>query len=154
MDWREAQRLSQDAMEAGRIIRFVINDNIGEVAVEILPTRDGKKVWGIRLEATSPDSRLLAADVVQHFGYPRNAGLHIVYTEGSVSLCYPGLESEFLIQDSRLALYLPAVTITLSEPIASYICPDAASEEFGPWRGFASGEVYLARNRRDLRSKP
>jgi hypothetical protein len=154
MSWSETARLIPDATEIGPPIIFNFGSADEALIVLVYPSDDGKTVWGIVLEGNSLNSRLSAGDVVQHFGYPCRVELSADYIGGAAMLVYPHHMSSLFVDDFRLSAESSVWAIAISEPIGSDPCSRAQKEQSGPWRGFTSGDVYFARNRRDLRSKP
>jgi hypothetical protein len=153
MSWRETARLMPDATEIGPPIIFNFGSADEAVIVLVYPSDDGKTVWGIVLEGNSLNSRLSAGDVVQQFGYPCRIELSADYIGGAAMLVYPHHMSSLFVNDFRLSADSSVWAIAISEPIGSDPCSRAQKEQSGPWRGFTSGDVYFARNRRELRSK-
>jgi hypothetical protein len=155
MRWSEAKRVSPDASEIG--LPIVVNfDGMDEtVVVYNYSSGDGKTVLGTILETNSFNTRLSVADAVRHFGPPCRVELDNDYLgrSGAV-LIYPRLKSRVFVVGFRFSLDSTLYMINISEPIDTDPCSGVESEYSGPWRGFTSGEVYLARNRRALGMTP
>jgi hypothetical protein len=154
MPWSEAQRLSLDATESGPPIDFVIDENGKNTPVSVYPSDDGKTVLGIVLNVRSLYPPLSAADIVLHYGYPCRVEYIASSTGGGAILVFPKLKSSINLPDFRLSLDSSVAAIPISESRDSNPCSDGKREERGPWRGFTSAEVYLARNRSALGVTP
>jgi hypothetical protein len=154
MDWSETQRLIPEATKIGPPITFVFNDGDEKVAVLIYPSSDEKTVWWINLETSPLSSGISAADTIQRFGFPCGVMLDLDPGFSPFLLIYRNTMAEFKLQPMRLSLESPIGALQIRAPDSPVVCPTYTHMAYGPWYGFTSMEVYLARNRRMMSLTP
>jgi hypothetical protein len=151
MPWSEALRLSQDATEVGPPIVFDFS-KVGEgVDVAIYPSDNKKAVEAIILATSRTYYRLLAKDIVQHFGNPCRVELkgdrNGVY---GAELVYPRLKAGVLLQEFRIATDSKVWAITIKNYYESDACFGPPELQVDSWHGFTSVDMYVAPHRRAL----
>jgi hypothetical protein len=155
VSWNEAERLSQDAIQIGPPMVFILSDINEGLEVVIHPSEDGKTAEWITLTAYSPTAgmQLSAAELVLHFGYP--CGVHVLVDDNGIRgivLIYPQIQARVYAEAQGLSLHSPFRSIDIWNGSNQLdFCKVKTNQEVdGPWRGFTSVDMYLARNRRDL----
>jgi hypothetical protein len=151
--WSETYRAISEANE-NSTSNVYIRETVDRGIVTVSLLSDGKTVGRIALQP-DPASRLSVADIMQRFGYPCVAFVvpEDVVAYSSMILTYPKFEVTVFLQNSRLAMDSLVSMLSLREPPDSSAVCNISLRDEGPWRGFTSASVYLARNRRTLGAK-
>ncbi len=163
MAWAKARELLPEAVEV--LGHLELPSKItGLKDKTVYPEENRAFVKYILIDTTNDDSLppINAGDVIAQYGPPCRVYLWYIDSipgySGNMVLVYPMMAVSLNVtggdkhhwHDFHLELNSPVETINIASNGEHKSCVATASDDLGPWRGFASFVVYRDRNLRDL----
>jgi hypothetical protein len=159
MEWGKVKELFPNISMTGYFAE--LPNNIGDgINLGFELTGDLKSIDGFGIVTTSQattDLPIKVQDVISQHGPPCGVMYYTDDFPGSVVLVYPMIsvvvdtwKGDY--HETRLQWTSTVTSFIITEKDQGYwgTCSDLTNDDFGPWRGFTSVEIYRDRNLREL----
>jgi hypothetical protein len=159
--WTEAQTIFAEVEGSQLLERRIVFHLERDASAELYPSVDGVNVG--RMYVTFSDEHPLAAGwLVQRYGRPCGVSLYYNFRQRSVTLRYPFLLANILMEDNRIHSHAPITNIQFSDPaFKSETQPNPCIDNITTggtanrsWEGFTTLNEYLRRRLKSWQMHP